>query len=116
MMVQMRDDLANASVHDEVLNGPGLKAVLTMSSEFFNDATSAFLRAGIFTAVGKVTRILGPDDQINLLRRTVLAAADTDFARSLIENAADSEDFKIATFDPIIEAPAIQVLPLAVYI
>ncbi len=116
MMVQMRDDLANASVHDEVLNGPQLKAVLTMSSEFFTDATSAFLRAGIFTAVGKVTRILGPDEQVNLLRRTVLAAAGTDFARSLIENAASSEDFNIATFDPIIEAPAIQVLPLAVYI
>lgn len=116
MMGQMRDDLANAAVHDTVLNGPGLRAILTMSTEYFTDITSAHLRAGIFTAVGKITRILDAEDQINLLRRTVLAGAGTDFARSLIDNAASSEDFKIETFDPIIEAPAVQVLPLAVFI
>ena len=68
----MRDDLANAPVHDTVLKGSGLRTVLTVSSEFFSDATSASSRAGIFTAVGKITRILDADDKINLLRRTVL--------------------------------------------
>jgi hypothetical protein len=87
-----------------------------VSSEFFSDATSAFLRAGIFTAVGKITRVLGNEDKINLLRRTVLAAAGPDFGRDLIENAANAEELKIETFDPIIESPAVQILPLAVYI
>ena len=115
MLEQMRNDLATAAVHDTVIKGPGLQAVLTMSAEFFTDSTSAYLRAGIFTAVGKVTRVLGAEDKINLLRRTVLGAAGPEFGRQLIENAT-TEELKIETFDPIIEAPAVQILPLAVYI
>jgi hypothetical protein len=59
MMIKMRDDLAATAVHDTVINGPdGLRAILTMASEFFGDVTRSNLREGVFTAIGKVTRIL----------------------------------------------------------
>ncbi len=117
MMVRMRDDLAAASVHDTVIEGPdGLKAILTMSSEFYSDATNAYLREGVFTAIGKVTRVLDEGDSINLLRRTVLGATGPEQGRQIIQSAVDSGELELATFDPIIESPALQILPLAVYI
>jgi hypothetical protein len=117
MMVQMRDDLAEAAVHDTVIDGPdGLKAILTMSSEFYDDATNACLREGVFVAVGKVTRVLATGDRINLLRRTVLGAAGPEGGRQIIQSAVETEALELAAFDPIIEPPALQILPLAVYI
>lgn len=116
MFIQMRDDLAAAAVHDTVINGPELQVLLTLSAEFFTDATSAYLRDGIFRAVGKVTRVLGEGDEISLLRRTVLGAAGPQLGRELIQNAVTEGNLTIKTFDPIIQAPAVQILPLAVYV
>jgi hypothetical protein len=117
MMLKMRGDLRDAAVHDTVIEGPsGFKAVLTMSSEFFGEATTENLREGVFTAIGKVTRVLQKGESINLIRRTIMAAAGPEAARDLIKSATESEDIQIPTFDPIIEPPAVQILPVAVYI
>jgi hypothetical protein len=117
LLVQMRDELAESAVHDTVIIGPdGLKAILTMSSEFYGEATNAYLREGVFTVIGKVTRVLDRGDQINLLRRTVLGAAGADQGRAMLQSAINSKELDLATFDPIIQPPALQVLPLAVYV
>lgn len=116
MLGQVSDDLATTPVQDTVINARDLKAVLTMSAEFFTDTTRAHLRAGVFRAVGKVTRILDHDDDLNLLRRTVLGVADPDIGRNIIMGAVEEGSLRLETFDPIIQAPAIQVLPLAVFV
>jgi len=116
MLSQVSDDLATTPVHDTVINAGDLKAVLTMSAEFFTDATRAHLRAGVFRAVGKVTRILDHADELNLLRRTVLGAADPTISRDMITGTVEEGSLRLETFDPIIRAPAIQVLPLAVFV
>lgn len=113
---QVAGELATTPVQDTVIISTDFKAVLTMSAEFFTDATRAYLRAGIFRVVGKVTRLLREGDEINLLRRTVLGAAGPEFGRNMLNNVVKEDELKLETFDPIIKAPAIQVLPLAVFV
>lgn len=116
MLAQVGEELATTPVQDTVINGAGFKAVLTMSTEFFTDATRAYLRAGSFRAVGKVTRILKEKDEVNLLRRTVLGATGAEFCRDLLTKTVEEGRLQLETFDPIIKAPAAQVLPLAVFV
>jgi len=117
LITQVGEDLATTPVQDTVMiAGGGLKAVLTMSAEFFTEATRAHLRAGVFRVVGKVTRVLTEGDDVNLLRRTVLGAAGPDVARDMLKSAVQEGELQLETFDPIIEAPAVQVLPLAVFV
>ena len=87
-----------------------------MASEFFTSETSEYLRAGEFTAVGKVTRVLRSDDEISLVRRTVLGAAGPEVAREVVVKSVEGGAFQVDTFDPIIEPPALQILPLAVFV
>jgi len=116
MITQVSEDLAGAPVQDTVIEAGDLQAVLTMLAEYFTDATRAHLRAGVFRAVGKVTRVLDEDDQINLLRRTVLGAAQPELGRDLLRDAVQEESLRLETYDPIITAPAVQILPLAVFV
>jgi hypothetical protein len=117
LIQQVGEDLATTPVQDTVVSAEsGLKAVLTMSAEFFTDSTRALLRAGAFRVVGKVTRVLTNDDEVNLLRRTVLGAAGADVTRDLLKGAVQNGELRLETFDPVIQAPAVQVLPLAVFV
>jgi hypothetical protein len=117
LLTQVGEDLATTPVQDTVMiSGGGLKAVLTMSAEFFTEATRAHLRAGVFRVVGKVTRVLREGDEMNLLRRTVLGAAGPDSARDMLKGVVQEGELQLETFDPVIQAPAVQVLPLAVFV
>jgi hypothetical protein len=115
---QMREDVKTAPVHDTVLHGPeSFPVVLTMSAEFFSETVNEDLKAGYFTALGKVTRVLSEGEEINLTRRTVLGAANPDLARSILESANDEEEgLKIDTSDPVVNGPALQLLPLAIFV
>ncbi len=116
MLLQMRDDLAAATVQDVVLDAEFMKAVLTPSTEFFSGGTVDYLLAGRFTALGKVTRVLEKDDSINLVRRTVLGAAGPTLASTLINDIKNTDQLFLEVSDPIIESPAIQLLPLAIFV
>jgi len=116
MLDQVRQDLDETPVHDTVINASDFKVILTMSAEFFTETTKAHLRAGMFSAIGKVTRVLDDDHPVNLLRRTVLGAADVSIGRTLIEGVVKDGSLQIETFDPVVKAPAVQVLPLAVFL
>lgn len=116
LLSRIGDELAESPVQDTVIRVGDLQAVLTMSAEFFSDTTRAHLRAGEFRAVGKVTRVLQEGEQINLLRRTVLGAAQPDVGQDMIRAATQEESLRLETFEPVITAPALQILPLAVFI
>jgi hypothetical protein len=116
LALRMRNDLAAARVKDYLLRAQdGLSVVLTLSTEFFDQQTSEYLLAGEFKALGKVTRVLGPDDVINLTRRTAFGIAGPETYRDVVMGAAaDIEGVSVA--DPLVEAPALQMLPLAVFV
>lgn len=114
---QMAQDIKSVPVHDLLVRtSGGLNVVLTVSSEYYSPTTNEYLRAGEFRAVGKVTKVLRANEVINLTRRTVVGAAGSTVARGIIDSidSADGLDFDVA--DPIVTAPAIQVLPMAIFI
>jgi hypothetical protein len=110
----LQAELEAAAVRDLLLQGPGeIRAVLTLAREFFSDETSDYLLAGQFTALGKVTQVLAEGESINLTRRTALNLAGLDTARGLAEDSANDAFEMVA---PVVDPPAIQLLPLAVFV
>jgi hypothetical protein len=141
----MRSDLEKAQVQDLVLKSSGeMRVVLTMAKEFMKRETEEYLLAGKFTAIGKVTRVLQEGERINLMRRSALGLAGQATARAFInsfqEGLTSSEEYGVnaeddladeiseevsekstdnlvfETDDPIVEPPALQLLPLAIFI
>jgi hypothetical protein len=75
----------------------------------------AYLLEGDFRVLGKVTSILGASDRINLLRRTALGFGGIKLAETLF-NGFSSDELDINLASPMVAGPAMQVLPLAIYI
>ena len=115
-MMQMSEDIKEVPVHDLLLRtDENLHVVLTVASEYYSEATRESLRAGEFRVVGKVTRLVTGDRKINLTRRTVLGAAQPEVSQGLIAGMR-SGDFSIDAPDPIVSAPAVQILPMAIFL
>jgi hypothetical protein len=112
----MAEYISRAPVHDLLFRlESGLNAVLTVSSEYYSPEVNEYLRAGEFRVIGKVTKIIDNDTTINLTRRTILGVANPTTAQEIVANA-DTEDIKLDVADPIVTAPAVQVLPMAIFI
>lgn len=114
----MREDVNNARVRDLILKSSGdVRAVLTMAREFLTTETEEYLLGGRFVATGKITRVLEGGESINLTRRTALGLASPQIARQIISGVnEESGDLSFGVEDPIVEAPALQILPLAVFV
>ena len=116
MMLRMVEDIAQVPVHDLLLKtSTGLQAVLTVSSDYYSSATNEYLRAGEFRAIGKVTRIIDGERTINLTRRTVFRAASPARAQELMASVSSGE-MQLEVADPIVTAPAVQILPMAIFL
>lgn len=117
LLATMRGDLDSGSVRDLVLLGPeGIRAVLALSTEFLTSAAADRLLGGRFTALGKISRVLAPDESINLTRRTALGLAGPDVARGLVTDFTSDNELFVDIGDPVVEPPALQLLPLAVFV
>jgi hypothetical protein len=119
MFQVMREDVERATVRDLVLKSSGdMKAVLTTSREFLSHEAEEYLLGGRFKAIGKITRVLEEGESINLARRTAIGLAGPEMARELINSlrSNDAEEFSFQAEDPIVHAPALQLLPLAVFV
>lgn len=116
MLRRMVEDIQRVPVHDLLLKtGTGLQVVLTVASDYYSAATNEYLRAGEFRVVGKVTRVLDGERTINLTRRTVLGVAGPGTAQELMASFK-SEEFNLELADPIVTAPAVQILPMAIFL
>lgn len=116
LMLRMAEDIKKVPVHDLLVRTPsGLQAVLTVSSEYYSATTNEYLRAGSFRVIGKVTRIVEESDAINLTRRTFLGAADSQLVQDMVDNVRTGA-FRLDVADPIVGSPAVQILPMAIFI
>ncbi|MBB5130566.1 hypothetical protein HNP84_000254 [Thermocatellispora tengchongensis] len=116
LLIKMRQDLDESPVHDVLLETPSnIKAVLTVSSLYFDTTINEYLRAGEFTTLGKVTRVLGEGETINLTRRTVMGVTGSDEARQVILSM-NNTGLNLGASDPIVNAPAVQILPMAIFV
>jgi hypothetical protein len=116
MMTQMAADIKGVPVHDVLIRTEGgVDAVLTVDSSFYSATTNEYLRAGEFRIVGKITRVLRDERTINLTRRTVMGAARPEVARDMLASLSNGE-LSLDLADPIVSAPGIQVLPMAIFL
>lgn len=117
VMSLMAEDITKVPVHDVLVRTSGeVNAVLTVDSEFYSATTHEYLRAGEFRVVGKITRVLRGDKVINLTRRTVMGAMPSNTARETLSELSNSEGLALDLADPIIAAPGIQILPMAIFL
>jgi hypothetical protein len=117
LLATMRDDLDSSSIRDLVLIGPeNVRAVLTLSTEFLTAGAADRLLGGRFTVIGKVTRVLDSGESINLTRRTALGLGGPDLARQLVTDFTSEQELFVTIGDPVVEAPGVQLLPLAVFV
>ncbi|MFT4083332.1 MAG: hypothetical protein QM638_12170 [Nocardioides sp.] len=113
----MASDIAASPVRDLLFRTPGgVPIVVTAATEFYGPATVEYLREGTFRVIGKVTRVLGPDGSINLARRTVLGLANPDVSSGMVEAARELDGVSLDIADALVSGPALQLLPLAIYI
>lgn len=116
MIRQMIADSNASPVHDLLVNTEtGLNAVVVVSSEYFSAATNEMLRSGTVKVLGKVTWVLSDSDAINLMRRTVIGAAGDAMSKGMLD------DFRSALpttniAEPIVKAPALQIIPMAIFV
>lgn len=116
VMKKMQKDLMDSPVRDALFKGTtGLQVVLTLDVPQFSPATREKLRAGTFTTLGKVTQVMIGEGSIDLARRTVAGAAGSEIARKLITDATRGFP-QFAALDPIVSAPLVQLLPMAIYV
>lgn len=114
---RMSQDMKFAPVHDLLFRTEKeLEAVVTVASLYYSATTTEHLRAGEFRVIGKVTRVMGEGQSVNLLRRTVLGVAGPAVANDVLGSVTNSDDFNLEVPNAIVSGPAIQVLPMAIFI
>lgn len=116
IMRLMATELRAAPVHDLLFRtAEGVSCVAAVSSEYYTQATAEHLRAGVFNVVGKVTRTLSETQQINLARRTAAGAAGA-VIKNIVDEFRSMEGIALDVADPIVAGPALQVLPMAIFV
>ncbi len=111
--------LNTTEIIGKVLDDNQVNAVLSCKSDCFINNDKDTLTNGEFCVFGKVTNILvSKRDKIDLLQKTSFRSLDENFIKTITnafdENGASGIDMPKVTTK--IEAPAIQVLPIAIFI
>ncbi|MEV7700754.1 hypothetical protein ACFWZZ_31175 [[Kitasatospora] papulosa] len=113
---KMKDELEASPIHDVVLEtSAGVKAVLTVASDYYDGAVAERLSSGDFVVLGKVTRILREGESIDLSRRTVMGKM-ADEGESFTSSITNLPGLNLQVGDPVVRFPAVQVLPMAIFV
>jgi hypothetical protein len=117
LMKRMTSEMRISPVQDVLVSSfDELKTVLTVSTEYFTDATREFLREGEVKVMGKLTRILSNDEQINLSRRTLFGITGDNTAQSITRLFSEDPNITFKTANPLVSGPAVQILPMAIFV
>lgn len=119
LFLRVAEDSKKAPVHDLLIKAnEDLQIVATVSSEYYTAETNEYLRSGVFRIVGKVTRVVTGDMTVDLTRRTILGSMSSNVKESLAQlgSGGNSDGLNIEVPDPIVRAPAVQILPMAIFI
>ena len=103
----------------EMLDIPNASAVLSTNVEYFNDRNASEMVDGEFRVLGKTVKVVGQDsnESINLLRKTAFGRFHSEVFDELskvalgVQEMIDLPEFKVE-----IVGPAIQVIPIAIFI
>ena len=103
----------------EMLDIPGVKAVLSTKINYFSDQNASEIIDGEFHVLGKITRVVPPDckDSINLLRKTSFGLVKRNIFDQLKNAFAGAEEHGLNFPELIteIQGPALQIIPIAIF-
>lgn len=115
----LKDDVDNSKGQDVIMEAKGtkdLKCVISLSTEYLRDPSMEELLAGEFSLLGKVTKCLKPDEELNLLRRTMFGCFPFKVVKEIFDSLSSDESLNITIPDLMVSYPAIQVIPLAIFV
>ncbi len=113
-------DLESSPLSDMVLRQNAKRwrhtAVLDLSTKILPLHEQELLCNGHVTVIGKVTRVLEQDETINLYRRSMLGSATRGILMQLVQSFNATPGISIQPGSGVIAYPAIEVLPIAIYV
>jgi hypothetical protein len=92
---------------------------MTLAASFVEESTDDYLYESEVRVLGKVTRVVKHGDEpINLARRTTMGMLPQKDIAELVETTRKGfrEGLNVSISDALVEAPALQVLPLAIFV
>ncbi|MHA1227213.1 MAG: DUF6414 family protein, partial [Candidatus Hodarchaeales archaeon] len=101
------------------VDGSELKVVLPCQTEFFNRNNPTEIVDGEFYVIGKIIQLSRKQgEQINLLRKTTLGRVDTNILEQIFAafDSLEGSGFHGNNVSTMIEAPAILIFPIAIYL
>jgi len=103
----------------EVLDVPPARVVLSTNPEYFDDKSASEIIDGEFLVLGKVVRVLGSNskESINLLRKTAFGRFPSQIFDELGTAVTGAQEvINLPEFTTEINGPAIQVIPIAIFV
>lgn len=92
-------------------------AVLDLSTKVMSLMDQELLHCGRVTVIGKVTRVIARGEKINLYRRSMLGVINDKMLNQLTSELTALPDMQMFQIEaPTVEYPAIEVIPMAIYI
>lgn len=125
IMLQQMDGMLSAlsqsnsiEIVGELVLTPDIRAVLTTKLDFFTSGGATEIIDGEFRVMGKVIRKIGTGESINLLRKTTFGRFDPKILSQFSSgfDGAESAGIRLPEFVTEIEAPALQVIPIAIFV
>ncbi|GHA72663.1 hypothetical protein SAMN04487941_2454 [Pontibacter akesuensis] len=103
----------------EHLGEEAFSTVLTIDRDYLNDPSLSDIADGEFTILGKVIKVINQESggSINLLRKTSLSKVNDVLLSQMFSGFQnlDQHGLKNADFKREVEAPVIQVVPIAIF-
>lgn len=121
MLRILKHEVERSPIIDLLMDGPdGTKIVLTVSRELLTPEVEAYLIGGTFNVIGKASGVLDAGQSISLTRRTVFGFGGRQLADEMFgefnKSMAKGDTLNLSLAQGVIDGPAIQILPLAIYL
>ena len=104
----------------ENLGGEEIQLVFTIEKNYLNDPTMAEIIDGEYTILGKVSKLISRDggEFINLLRNSGLSIFRPEQLQEIFSALEElsGQGFQIPQLTTEIKGPAIQILPIAIFV
>lgn len=114
-------DLEHESMETYVIESvslPSHRIVVSLFIEYIRDRSGSELPYGEFRVLGKVVRKIEKEDTIDLLRGSALSGVSETMLSQFLQPFQEmgEQGLKIPDISTKVEAPAMQIIPIAVYI
>jgi hypothetical protein len=121
MLKIIKREVERSPVLDLLMQSPGgIRAVLTVSRDLLSPEAEAYIIGGQFSVLAKVSAVLDEGSSISLLRRTVFGFGGRELSEQMFADfdkaMAESDGIDLSLATSVIDGPAIQLLPLAIYL